>query len=1124
MISAILFISFFIFLILGIPIGICLGLSSICAILYSGTSLTIVATNMYSGISKFLLLAIPFFVLSGNIMAKAGISKRLIRFVDTCVGHKKGGIAIVCVIVACFFGAISGSGPATVAALGMVLIPAMIERGGFSAPFATALMATSSSIAIVIPPSIAFVVYASITGVSIADMFTAGIVPGILMGVALVIVVLLEAKKHNIQPTQKKATAKERWDAFKDAFWGFLMPVIILGGIYGSVFTPTEAAAVSVVYGLFVGIFIYKEIKIKDLWDLMVDSAKTTGGIMLIVASASLFSFVCTKFGIAQAASDLLGSVAHNQFTFLLIVNIIFLIAGCFIDANSAMYIFIPIMLPVCKALGYDLVAFGIVATVNLAIGQVTPPVGVNLFVAISVKLKKGMEVTIQQISKAVMPMIAASVAVLLLITYVPQISTFLPKALAKDGAYTGTVAAATNSDTPGSDGADSSTNGTSSGNEDYNDIADYSDLGWEEQTWNFTCSTTETSTWAEGGRKFGELMEKATGGKIKVNVYAADQLTNGNQSEGIQALMNGDPVQISMHSNLIYSAFDPRFNVVSLPFLFDSVEDADAKLDGEAGEKLKAVLDEYGLHCMGIAENGFRQLTNSKQEVKTVDDMKNLKIRVAGSNLLMECYKRWGADATNMNWSETYTALQQKTVEGQENPLPAIDAASVQEVQPYCSMWNAIYDCLFFCINGDIYNNLTPEQQKVVDEAGQKAVDYERAINRAGDDEIMDRWQNENGVKITNYEDMDIDSFKQAVDGVDAWYQNELETAGYDDAKDLIEAFTKKDTSSANTYDVEDRSDLDWPEQTWNFTCSTTETSTWAEGGRKFGELIEKATGGKIKVNVYAADQLTNGNQSEGIQALIDGDPVQISMHSNLIYSAFDPRFNVVSLPFLFDSVEDADAKLDGEAGEKLKAVLDEYGLHCMGIAENGFRQLTNSKQEVKTVDDMKNLKIRVAGSNLLMECYKRWGADATNMNWSETYTALQQKTVEGQENPLPAIDAASVQEVQPYCSMWNAIYDCLFFCINGDIYDSMTPEQQEVIDECGRLATQYEREINRACDDEIMNRWQNENGVTITNYEDMDIDSFKQAVDGVDEWYQKELEGQGYDDAKELIETFTK
>ena len=782
MISAVLFISFFVFLIMGVPIAICLGLSSVCAILYSGTSLTIVATNMYAGISKFLLLAIPFFVLSGNIMAKAGISKRLVRFVDTCVGHKRGGIAIVCVIVACFFGAISGSGPATVAALGAVLIPAMVERGGFSAPFSTALMATSSSIAIVIPPSIAFVVYASITGVSIADMFMAGIVPGILMGVALVIVVMVEARKKGIQPAQKKATAKERWDAFKDAFWGFLMPVIILGGIYGGIFTPTEAAAVSVVYGLFVGMVIYREVKLKDLFDICVDSAKTTGGIMLIVASASLFSYVCTKFGIADAASALLGSIAHNQFTFLLIVNIIFLIAGCFIDANSAMYIFIPVMLPVCKALGYDVVAFGVMATVNLAIGQVTPPVGVNLFVAIGIKIKKGMEVTLQEISKAVMPMLAACVAVLLVVTYIPVTSTALPRALAKNGAYSG--------DFSSGDSGSSAASAAGDGDYSFNEIADYSDLGWEETTWNFACSTTETSTWADGGRKFGELMEKATGGKVKVNIYAADQLTNGNQSEGIQALMNGDPVQISMHSNLIYSAFDPRFNVVSLPFIYDSVEDADAKFDGEAGEKMKEILSEYGLHCMGIAENGFRELTNSVREVKSVDDMKTLKVRVAGSNLLMECYKRWGADATNLNWSETYTALQQNTVEGEENPLPAIDAASVQEVQPYCSMWDAIYDCLFFCINQDIYDGLTPEQQAVVDKAGRMAVEYERYINRSGANEIMNRWEEKNGVTFTAKEDMDIDSFKEAVEGVDQWFVEELKNQGYDDGQELVDAF----------------------------------------------------------------------------------------------------------------------------------------------------------------------------------------------------------------------------------------------------------------------------------------------------------------------------------------------
>ena len=320
----------------------------------------------------------------------------------------------------------------------------------------------------------------------------------------------------------------------------------------------------------------------------------------------------------------------------------------------------------------------------------------------------------------------------------------------------------------------------------------------------------------------------------------------------------------------------------------------------------------------------------------------------------------------------------------------------------------------------------------------------------------------------------------------------------------------------------MEDHSDLNWQEQTWNFACSTTETSTWAQAGKKFGELMEKAPGGKIKVNVYAAYQLTNGSQSEGIQALMDGDPVQISMHSNLIYSAFDPRFNVVSLPYLFDSVEEADAKLDGEAGEMLKDILSEYNLHCMGMAENGFRQLTNSVKPIQSVDDMKNMKIRVAGSNLLMKCYELWGADATNMNWSETYTALQQNTVEGQENPLPAIDAASVQEVQKYVSMWNANYDCLFFCINQELYDSLTAEQQAVVDECGQLAVQYEREINRADDENILERWQEKNGIEVLRYEELDIDSFKKAVENVPEWYIQELKNQGYDDAEDLIDAF--
>lgn len=429
MINLILFGTFFIMLFLNIPISVGLGLSSILAMVYAGDKLSVVPTNVYNGMAKFLLLAIPFFVLSGNIMAKAGISTRLVEFIDDCIGHRRGGIAIVCVIVACFFGAISGSGPATVAALGIILIPAMINRGGFSAPFSSSLMAAASSIAIVIPPSISFVVYASITGVSVGDMFMGGILPGVLMGFALVVIIMIEVRAKNLQASREKASWGARWKSFRSAFWGFLMPVIILGGIYGGIFTPTEAAAVSVVYGLIVGVFIYREVKWRDLYDLLVDSGKTTGSIMLIIGGATLFSYICTVHGIAGAAQTLLLDISGNKYVFLMIVNVIFLIAGCFVDANSAMYIFIPIMYPVAVKLGINPVHFGVLSTVNMAIGQVTPPVGVNLFVAIGVSdklknIKDKTKVTIVSMSKAVWPMIVACMIALLVVTYVPFFST----------------------------------------------------------------------------------------------------------------------------------------------------------------------------------------------------------------------------------------------------------------------------------------------------------------------------------------------------------------------------------------------------------------------------------------------------------------------------------------------------------------------------------------------------------------------------------------------------------------------------------------------------------------------------------------------------------------------------
>ena len=424
MIAAVLFISFALLLIMGAPIAICLGVSSIIAMLVQGagrpldTVMSAMPQMFSSSMSKFVLLAIPYFILAGNIMDKAQISKRLINLAEACVGHLRGGLAIVCVIVSCFFAAISGSGPATVAALGLVMVPGMI-RSGYSAKFSAALMASAGAIGVIIPPSITFVVYGSIADASIGDLFKAGVIPGLIMGAALIATALILGRKVELVKLPK-ASWHDRWVAFKKAFWGLLMPVIILGGIYGGIFTPTEAAAVSVVYGLIIGVFVYKTVRLKEMWAIIIDSASTTATVLFITATASMFAYVLTRARLDVAISDGLISLSGGStIIFFIIVNIILLIAGCFLDSTSALYIFTPLFVPVAQALNIDLIHLGVVMIVNLAIGLYTPPVGVNLYVACGVA-----NVNLKQISKAVVPLILASLIVLLIITYIPGIST----------------------------------------------------------------------------------------------------------------------------------------------------------------------------------------------------------------------------------------------------------------------------------------------------------------------------------------------------------------------------------------------------------------------------------------------------------------------------------------------------------------------------------------------------------------------------------------------------------------------------------------------------------------------------------------------------------------------------
>ena len=414
---------FVVLLICGAPIAVCLGMSSVAAMLVQGAGKPIVAVMSVlpricsASSSKFVLLAIPFFIISGNVMEKAGISGRLINLAEKCLGHIKGGMAMVCIVVSCFFAAISGSGPATVAALGLIMIPALV-KAGYPAAFSCALMAAGGAIGVVIPPSITFVVYGSIADASITSLFKAGMVPGLLMGAGLIITELVIGRKCDLK-VSPKASGAERLAAFKDAVPGLLMPVIILGGIYGGIFTPTEAAAVSVFYGLFVGFVIYKDLNLNKLSDIMVDSCSTTATVMFITMGASLFAYVLTRARLDEAIENVMLNVTGGSVViFFIIVNIVLLIAGCFLDSTSALYIFTPLFAPVALQLGIDPIHLGVVMIVNLAIGLFTPPVGVNLYVACGIG-----KISIEDISKGIIPCLVAMLIILLLITYIPAIS-----------------------------------------------------------------------------------------------------------------------------------------------------------------------------------------------------------------------------------------------------------------------------------------------------------------------------------------------------------------------------------------------------------------------------------------------------------------------------------------------------------------------------------------------------------------------------------------------------------------------------------------------------------------------------------------------------------------------------
>jgi C4-dicarboxylate transporter DctM subunit len=413
---------FIVLLVVGVPIAVSVGVAAIFTIWQTNLGITIVSPNFYSGIAKFQLLAIPLFILAGYIMERCGISERLVRFANMLVGEKPGALSIVAVSVCVFFGGISGSGPADAAAIGAILIPAMVAEG-YPRGFSAALIAGAGSTAIVVPVSIALIIYGALTNTSITTLFAAGIIPGLIAGLSLVIPAYIISVKKGYGKHRKTVEQITLWQSFKEASWGLLAPAIILGGLYGGIFTPTEAAVVAVFYGLFLGFIVYRTLTFKKFYEILVDASNASAIVMLIVTLAGLFSWTASTLGVLDSISHYLLSLSNNQYMILFFINLILFIAGMMIDAISIYYIFLPIFLPIITQFHWNPIWFGIMMTFNLAIGQFTPPVAVNLYVTTHLA-----NIKIEDTFKAVIPFVLSMIAALAIITILPQITLFVPK------------------------------------------------------------------------------------------------------------------------------------------------------------------------------------------------------------------------------------------------------------------------------------------------------------------------------------------------------------------------------------------------------------------------------------------------------------------------------------------------------------------------------------------------------------------------------------------------------------------------------------------------------------------------------------------------------------------------
>ena len=703
-----LVIVFTILVAISMPIALAIGIACCVSLaLFSDIPLATIPHKMVNGIDNFVFLAIPLFLLAGRLMNAGGITDRLFKFARVWVGGIHGGLAHANVVASMLFAWMSGSAVAAVGGLGEIEVEAM-EENGYDRPFAAAVAAASSVLGPIIPPSIPMIIYAAMTEESVGRLFLGGIVPGVLMGLALMVLIYFMARARKY-PRDRRSSPREKLTATGRAIVPLLMPVIMLGGIASGLFTPTEAAAVAAAYALVISMFLYRTVKVRDLPGIFVDTMITTAVVTFIISTTSVFSFQLSVVEAGEKAAAAVLGFTQNKLVVLLMLNVLLLVLGAIMEAGVVLILFIPIIYPLVTspAVGVDPIHLGVIMAVNLMIGVVTPPVGMCLFVMSHISKLK-----LEVLMRAILPFLVPIIATLMLITYADRLVLFLPDHLMPK-AKTGPVAAAPVAAPvkPAQEPVRFDRN------------ARFIKIG---------VTHSQQHSFTQALQMFGRRLEERTDGRYRVKVYFGGQLGS---EKVLQEMLTIGTAEMTVTGLL--NTYEPLFALFEMPYLYRDREHIMQVNAGSVMEEVAASLPPRGLRLIGFYENGFRHITNSQRPVNHPSDLVGLKIRTPENQAQIETFRALGADPVSMPFSELYSALLLGTVQGQENPLQNIWSGRLHEAQKHIAMTAHIYNSAYVLISERFWKTLSDEDRRIFRECVAESSRWQLEYTKQRDSEL---------------------------------------------------------------------------------------------------------------------------------------------------------------------------------------------------------------------------------------------------------------------------------------------------------------------------------------------------------------------------------------------------